>query len=76
MVLDSSNTGIVGSNPAQGMNVRAPIFVSVLFCVGTGLSMGRSPVRGIIPKVKVKLSLCLTKHHDVLGEWRYSSTHS
>jgi len=29
--------------------------------------------------VKSKLSLCLTKHHaneDVLGEWRYSSTHS
>jgi hypothetical protein len=29
--------------------------------------------------VKVKLSLCSTKHHamgDVLGEWKYSSTHS
>jgi len=25
--------------------------------------------------VKVK-SLCLIKHHDVLGKWRYSSTHS
>jgi hypothetical protein len=29
-------------------------------------------------KVKVKLSLCLTKHHAMktIGEWRYSSTHS
>jgi len=30
-------------------------------------------------KVKVKLSLCLTKHHAIwrrIGEWRYSSTHS
>jgi len=29
-------------------------------------------------KVKVKLSLCLTKHHtiDILREWSYSSTHS
>jgi hypothetical protein len=30
-------------------------------------------------KLKVELSLCLTKHHILktyLGEWRYSSTHS
>jgi hypothetical protein len=31
-------------------------------------------------KVKVKLSLCLTtkapRHEEILGEWRYSSTHS
>jgi hypothetical protein len=30
-------------------------------------------------KVKVKLSLCFNRaprHEDVLGEWRYSSTHS
>jgi hypothetical protein len=27
-------------------------------------------------KIKVKLSLCLTKHHAAKGEWRYSSTHS
>jgi hypothetical protein len=29
-------------------------------------------------RVKIKLSLCLTKHNaaKVYGEWRYSSTHS
>jgi len=31
-----------------------------------------------ILKVKVKLTLCLTKHHPIktYWEWRYSSTHS
>jgi hypothetical protein len=40
---------------------------------------GSSSLFQIKVKVKVKLSLCLTKaphHEDVLGEWRYSSTHS
>jgi hypothetical protein len=29
-----------------------------------------------LPKVKVKLPLCLIKHHARKTEWRYSSTHS
>jgi len=31
-----------------------------------------------VSKVKIKLSLCLTKHHDMrrIGEWRHRSTHS
>jgi hypothetical protein len=32
----------------------------------------------VLVKVKVKLSLCFNwaqRHEDVLGEWRYSSTH-
>jgi len=51
MVLDSSNTGIVGSNPARGMDIY-PLF-SVLclpFSVCTGIVMDRSPIQGLFPK--------------------------
>jgi hypothetical protein len=38
-VFNLSNTGIVGSNPAQGMDVSA-FFCVVLSCVGSGLATG------------------------------------
>jgi hypothetical protein len=41
MVLDCFSNGIVGSNPAEGMDV-CPCF-SVLCCVGRGHAVGRSP---------------------------------
>jgi hypothetical protein len=36
-----SNTGIVGSNPTQGMDVYMCVYsVSVVLCVGSGLATG------------------------------------
>jgi hypothetical protein len=34
------NTGIVGSNPARGMDVCLRLILFVLSCVGSGLAMG------------------------------------
>jgi hypothetical protein len=45
-VFARSNTGIVGSNLTQGMNVCVP-----LFCIGSGLALGWSPIQGVIPTV-------------------------
>jgi hypothetical protein len=42
----SFNAGIVGSNPTQGMGVCVR-----LFCVGSGLATGRSPVQRVLPTV-------------------------
>jgi hypothetical protein len=39
-VFDRSNTGIVGSNPARGMDVCPRFFWVMLFCVDTGLALG------------------------------------
>jgi hypothetical protein len=51
-VFASSNTGIMGSNPTQGMNVCVRIFcVSFVMCVGSDLAMGWSPVQGVLPNV-------------------------
>jgi hypothetical protein len=33
-------TGIVGSNPTQGMDVCACLFRSAVLCVGSGLATG------------------------------------
>jgi hypothetical protein len=44
--LNRSNTGIVGSNPARGMDVCPPFFCVVLSRVGRGLAAGRSPSKG------------------------------
>jgi hypothetical protein len=44
-----SNTGIVGSNPTQGMDVCLVYSVFMLSCVGSGLAMGWSPVQGVLP---------------------------
>jgi hypothetical protein len=49
-VLSRLNTGIVGSNPATGMDVRV-YSVFVLTCVGSGLATGWSLVQGVLPTV-------------------------
>jgi hypothetical protein len=43
-VFPRSNTGVVGSNPIQGMDVFVGLFcVYVVLCVGSGLMKGSSP---------------------------------
>jgi hypothetical protein len=46
-VFARSNTGIVGSNPTQGMDVC----VYSVFVLGSGLATGWSPVQGALPTV-------------------------
>jgi hypothetical protein len=47
-----SNTGIVGSNPTQGMGICVCLFcLCVVLCVGSGLATGWSPVQGVLPTV-------------------------
>jgi hypothetical protein len=43
-----SNTGIVGSNPTQGMDVCLYLFC---VCAGSGLATGWFPVQGVLPTV-------------------------
>jgi hypothetical protein len=51
-----SNTGIVGSNPAQSMEVCV-YTVFLLSCVCSGLGIGRSPVQGVLLTVyKIQIS--------------------
>jgi hypothetical protein len=51
-VFTRSNTGIMGSNPTQGMDVYVPLFcVCVVLCVGSALVMGWSPIQGVLPTV-------------------------
>jgi hypothetical protein len=45
-VFARSNTGIVGSNPTQGMDVRLRFFC---VCVGSDLVTCSSPVQGVLP---------------------------
>jgi hypothetical protein len=40
---DRSNTGIVGSNPARGMDVYFCVFYVVFSCVGRDFASGWSP---------------------------------
>jgi hypothetical protein len=40
----------MGSDPIQGMDFCV-YSMFVLFCVGSGLAMGRSPVQGVLPAV-------------------------
>jgi hypothetical protein len=44
-VFARSNTGIVHSNPPEGMDVC----VHYVFALGSGLALGWSPVRGVLP---------------------------
>jgi hypothetical protein len=44
-----SNTGIVGSNPTQGIDVCLRLFCVCV--VGSGLATGWSPVQGFLPNV-------------------------
>jgi hypothetical protein len=49
------NTGIMGSNPTQGMIVCLCLFCDcVVLYVGSGLATGSSPVQGVLPSVKVQ----------------------
>jgi hypothetical protein len=50
-VFARSNTGIVGSNPTQGMDVCVRLFCVCVLCIGSGLATGWSPVQGAIPSV-------------------------
>jgi hypothetical protein len=51
-LLARPSTGIVGSNPIQDMDVCVCVFCFCLaLCVGCGLAMGWSPVRGDLPSV-------------------------
>jgi hypothetical protein len=48
-VFARSNSGIVGSNPNQGMNVFVQLFcVYVVLRVGSGLATGLSLVEGVL----------------------------
>jgi hypothetical protein len=53
-IFGCSNTGIMGLNPTQGMDV-CPHF-SVLccpdLCVGRGLASGQSPIQGVLLTVR------------------------
>jgi hypothetical protein len=51
--LDRLVPAIVGSNPAQGMDVCPPSFCVVLSCVGRGLATGWSLVQGFLPYVQI-----------------------
>jgi hypothetical protein len=51
-VSDRSNTGTVGSNPTQDMDVYVRLFcVCVVLCVGNGLARGWSLVQGVLTVV-------------------------
>jgi hypothetical protein len=51
-VFARSNTGIMGSNPTQGMDACVCVYsVCVVLCVGRGLATGSSPVQGVLPTV-------------------------
>jgi hypothetical protein len=51
-VFASKNTGILGSNPTQDMDVCARLFcVCVVLCVRSGHATGWSPVQGVQPTV-------------------------
>jgi hypothetical protein len=49
-VFARSNTGDVGSNPTQGMDVCVRLFcVCAVLCVGSGFATGLSPLQGVLP---------------------------
>jgi hypothetical protein len=51
-VFDRSNTGILGSNPTQGMDVCVRLFcVCVVLCVESGITTDWSLVQGVLPTV-------------------------
>jgi hypothetical protein len=51
-VIDLSNTGTVGSNPTQDMNICVCLFcICVVLCVGSSLATGWFPVQGVLPSV-------------------------
>jgi hypothetical protein len=53
IVFARSDTGIVGSNPTQGMAVCVRLFcVCVVLCLGSGLATGWSLVQGVLLSMK------------------------
>jgi hypothetical protein len=51
-VLTSSNTGIVGSTPTQGMDICLRLYsIWVVLCAGSDLATGWSLVQGVLPTV-------------------------
>jgi len=42
--LESSNTGMVGSNPSRGVDVYPHFSLVLSSCVGRGLTMDQSPL--------------------------------
>jgi hypothetical protein len=51
-VFARSNTGIVGSNPTWGMDVRVRLFcVCAVLSAGSGLATGWSPAQEVLPTV-------------------------
>jgi hypothetical protein len=51
-VFTRSNTGVVGLNPTQGIDVCVRLFcVCVVSYAGSGLEMGSSPIQGVLPTV-------------------------
>jgi hypothetical protein len=50
-VFARSNTGIVSTNPTQGMDVCVLFFCVYILCVGSGLATGWSPIQGVLPTV-------------------------
>jgi hypothetical protein len=48
--LDRSNIVIVGSNPAQEMDISPRFFFVMVSYVGRGLAIGRSPIQGVLPE--------------------------
>jgi hypothetical protein len=78
--------GIMGSKPLEiWIDVLAHFYVSLMSCVGTGLSMGQSGVRGVLPNVRsgffglrilinqkrLKNEFCFQKHLDYSNDSRY-----
>jgi hypothetical protein len=49
VVLDHSNTRIVGSSPTRSSDVMSAFFCVMLSCVDRGLGVSRSPVEGVLP---------------------------
>jgi hypothetical protein len=62
-VFARSNTGIVRSNPTQGMDVCV-YSVFVLSCAGSSIATGWFPVRGVLPTVlRIKKLKCNNAFH-------------
>jgi hypothetical protein len=67
-VFSLSNTGDLGSNPTQGMVACVRLFCVGLY-VGSGLTMGRSPVVGVLSELELLTTLCLP---PMSSSWRQS----
>jgi hypothetical protein len=52
-VFDRSKTGIVGSNPARGMDVCLNFLNFVLSYAGRGLAMSQYPAHSVLPNASI-----------------------